>query len=187
MLKERAQLTSDNLPAIARPPVSAVVVQLEPGADSAAVQATISGWPDVSALTRDEQKAVLLTGVVDRSRRQLRLFRTILICVAAVIMALIIYTLTLEKLHDIAMLKLIGARNSVILGLILQQAVILGLLGYLIALLFGQWLYPLFPRRVVLLPEDQVFLGLIVAAISVLSSVLGIWRAMRVEPNEVIS
>ena len=69
------------------------------------MRSTISGWPDVSSLTRDEQKALLLTGVVDRSRRQLRLFRTILICVAAVIMALIIYTLTLEKLHDIAMLK----------------------------------------------------------------------------------
>ena len=187
MLKERAQLTSDNLPAIALPPVSAVLVQLQPGADLASVRSILSGWPDISVLTRDEQKALLLTGVVDRSRRQLRLFRTILICVAAVIMALIIYTLTLEKLHDIAMLKLIGARNSVILGLVLQQAVILGFLGYLIAIFFGQWLYPLFPRRVVLIQDDQIFLALIVAAISVLSSVLGIWKAMRVEPNEVVS
>ncbi|MGO9570640.1 MAG: ABC transporter permease [Desulfomonilaceae bacterium] len=187
MLKERAQLTSNNLPAIALPPVSTVLVQLQPGANLSSVRSIISGWPDISVITRDEQKALLLTGVVDRSRRQLRLFRTILICVAAVIMALIIYTLTLEKLHDIAMLKLIGARNSVILGLILWQAVILGLLGYLIAIFFGQWLYPLFPRRVVLVQDDQVFLALIVAVISVLSSVLGIWKAMRVEPNEVVS
>ena len=45
-------------------------------------------------------------------------------------MALIIYTLTLDKAHDIAMLKLIGARNRVIVGLILQQALLLGAVGY---------------------------------------------------------
>ena len=102
-------------------------------------------------------------------------------------MALILYTLTLEKLHDIAMLKLIGARNSVILGLILQQALLLGLLGYVVAFYAGKWLFPLFPRRVLITSEDLLSLALIVLGISVLSSVLGIWKAMRVEPNEVVS
>jgi len=186
-LLERSELPSANLPALAPPGISAVLVQLEPGTDPAGVVATLSGWADVSAFTRDQQKDLLLKGVVDRARRQLGLFRALLIIIAAVIMALILYTLTLEKLHDIAMLKLIGARNSVILNLIMQQALLLGLLGYVIAFYAGQWIFPLFPRRVVITQPDLVYLALIVAAISVLSSILGIWKAMRVEPNEVVS
>ena len=38
-----------------------------------------------------------------------------------------------------------------------------------------------------LLQEDLLSLALIVLGISVLSAVLGIWKAMRVEPNEVVS
>ncbi len=186
-LLERVELPSASLPAIARPAVSAVLVQLQPGTDPASVIATLEGWTDISVFTTDQQKELLLRGVVDRSRRQLGLFRAILIIVSAIIMALILYTLTLEKLHDIAMLKLIGARNSVILGLILQQAVLLGVLGYLIAFYAGKWVFPLFPRRVIITSDDLVFLALIVAAMSVVSSFLGIWKAMRAEPNEVIS
>ena len=130
--------------------MSAVLVQLQAGTDPASVIATLSGWTDVSVFTREQQEELLLKGVVDRARRQLGLFRGLLIIISAIIMALILYTLTLEKVHDIAMLKLIGARNSVILGLILQQALLLGLLGYVFAFYVGKWVFPLFPRRVVI-------------------------------------
>ena len=186
-LLERVQLPSASLPAIAPPTVSAVLVQLKAGTDPASVIATLSGWTDVTVFTKEQQKELLLKGVVDRARRQLGLFRALLIIISAIIMALILYTLTLEKLHDIAMLKLIGARNSVILGLILQQALLLGLLGYVFAFYAGKWMFPLFPRRVLITKEDLVYLALIVLGISVLSAVLGIWKAMRVEPNEVVS
>jgi putative ABC transport system permease protein len=106
--------------------------------------------------------------------------------IAAIIMALILYTLTLDKLHSIALLKLIGAPNRVILGLILQQAIVLGGLGYGIAYVVGQKVFPYFPRRVVLTNEDLLLLAAIVLGISVLASVLGIWRAMRVEANEAL-
>jgi len=186
-LLERAELPSAKLPAIARPAVSAALIQLEPGTNIDSVVEILKGWPDISVFTRDQQKELLLRGVVDRARRQLGLFRDLLVIISAVIMALILYTLTLEKLHDIAMLKLIGARNSVILSMILQQALLLGLLGYLIAFFAGKWIFPLFPRRVLITHEDLVYLALIVLGISVLSAVLGIWKAMRVEPNEVVS
>ena len=124
---------------------------------------------------------------MDRSRRQLGLFRILLIIVSAIIMALILYTLTLDKLHDIAMLKLMGARNSVILGLILQQALWLGGLGYVVAYYIGQWVFPAFPRRVVIVPEDLGLLAGVVLGIAVLASLLGIAKALRVEPNEVLA
>jgi len=128
----------------------------------------------------------LLDGSVDKARRQIGLFRALLVIISAIIMSLILYTLTLDKIHDIAMLKLIGARNSVILGLILQQALILGGLGYILAFYFGRWIFPHFPRRVIITTNDLIGLAVIVLAISVLSSLLGIRKAMSVQPNEVL-
>ncbi|MBI5388353.1 MAG: ABC transporter permease [Verrucomicrobia bacterium] len=186
-LLERAGGPSSALPALATPLVSAILVKVAPGTDTAAVVATVSAWPDVTVHTHEGQRQLLLRGNVDRARRQLGLFRVILVFVSTIIMALIIYTLTLDKTHDIAMLKLMGARHSVVVGLILQQALLLGALGYAIAYYIGQWLYPLFPRRVMITPDDLWMLAGIVLAISVAASLLGIWKAMRVEPNKVLS
>ncbi len=184
LLVERLSRPAGELPAVPSPDLSAVVVRVAPGTSIESVMDTITSWGDVSVFTKDGQNELLLKGMVDKSRRQLRMFRTLLTIIAAIVMALILYTLTLDKLHSIALLKLIGAPDRTILGLILQQAVVLGAVGYGIAYLVGQKLFPYFPRRVVLTGEDLLRLAVIVLAISVLSSVLGIWKAMRVEPNE---
>lgn len=186
-LSERAGGPNSGIPALGTSMISAVLIKVKPGTSIDAVAKHIEAWPDASVYTHEGQKRLLLQGTVDRARRQLGLFRTLLIIVSAIIMALILYTLTLDKLHDIAMLKLIGARNSVIFGLIMQQAVLLGGIGYCIAYLLGQWIFPYFPRRVVLVQDDLYSLALIVFVISILASLLGIWRALRADPSEVLS
>ncbi len=187
MLMEKADLPSQQLPALPRAMISAVVVKAAPGHDPAKVAELISGWKDVSVHSSNEQKDLLLKGTVDRARRQIGLFTALLVLISAIIMALIIYTLTLDKTRDIAMLKLMGARNRVILALILQQALLLGGLGYFLAYHFGELIFPHFPRRVIIVHEDLFRLGIIVIVISVLSSLLGIWKAMKIQPNEVLS
>lgn len=186
-LVEQAFQPTAEISAIARPQISAVMVGVAPGTRIQDVASTISAWGDVSVHTQEGQNALLLKGPVEKSRRQIGLFRFLLTVIATVIMALILYTLTLDKLHSIALLKLIGAPNRVILGMILQQALALGVLGYGIAYLLGQKIFPNFPRRVILVEGDLIQLGLIVLGISILSSLLGIWRAMRVQPNEALS
>lgn len=186
-LVEQAERPAGEIAAIARPQISAVVVRVDDGTNIDEVASTIAGWSDVTAYSQGGQREFLLKGSVEKVRRQIGLFRVLLTIIATIIMALIIYTLTLDKLHSIALLKLIGAPNAVILGLILQQAIALGVLGYAVAYLFGSKIFPRFPRRVILTQEDLIQLAVIVVAISVLSSLLGIWRAMRVSPNEVLS
>ncbi len=180
---ERAAGPGAQLPALPPAQISAVMARVAPGAHTAAVLDAMQGWSDVTAYTREDQRQLLLRSVIERASRQLGLFRLLLTIVSAIIMALILYTLTLDKLHDIALLKLIGAPSRVILGMILQQALILGALGYGIAYLLGQQLFPLFPRRIVLANEDLLMLGAVVLGISVVASVLGIWKALRVQPN----
>ena len=187
LLSERAAGPASEFPALAPPQVSAVLVKLQQGADPALIVQTLGSWPDVTVYSLEQQRNLLLSGMVDRSRRQLGLFRALLVVISTIIMALILYTLTLDKLHDIAMLKLIGARNSVIVGLILQQALLMGTLGYGLAWWLGQFAFPRFPRLVRIESYDLAVLGGIVVAISFLASMLGIWKAMRVEPNKVLS
>ena len=187
VLLERAVGPVGALPALAPPQVSAVMVSLKPGADVAQARATFESWPDITVYSTDEQVNLLLAGMVDKAKRQLGLFRMLLIAISTIIMALIIYTLTLDKIHDIALLKLMGARNRVIVGLILQQALLIGTLGYGLAYWLGTFAFPRFPRLVVVEPRDLLTLAAIVLAISVLSSLLGIWKAMRVEPNKILS
>ena len=184
---ERSLGPSSQIPALGPPVISAVLVKIRSGVDPSNVQSVIAKWSDVSVYTSDGERNLLVGGIVDRSRRQLGLFRLLLIIVSGIIMALILYTLTLDKLHDIAMLKLLGARNGVILGLILQQALLLGGLGYVVAYYIGQWVFPVFPRRVVIIPEDLWVLAGVVVGISVLASLLGVIKALRVEPNEVLA
>ena len=187
LLLERGGGLSSGIPALARPMVSAITVRAAEGFDPAAVAATISAWPDVTVYTRAGQSELLVHGMIDKARRQIGLFRALLVIISTIIMALILYTLTLDKIHDIAMLKLMGARNPMIAGLILQQALLLGALGFGLAWYLGGWVFPKFPRRVLIAPEDLWGLALVVTVISVLASLLGIWKAMRVEPYKVLS
>jgi putative ABC transport system permease protein len=187
LLLERAAGSASGIPALAPPQVSAVMLTVQPGADAAKVAATISTWPDVTVYSKQQQVDLLLSGMVDKAKRQLGLFRVLLIIISTIIMALIIYTLTLDKIHDIAMLKLMGARNRVIVGLILQQALLIGAIGYGLAYWLGTYMFPKFPRLVVIETPDLIQLAVIVLAISVLASLIGIVKAMRVEPNKVLS
>jgi putative ABC transport system permease protein len=186
-LTERGLGPSEKIPAIASPMVSATLVKVAPGENPQAVANIINSWPDVTVHTAEDQRDLLLSGMIDKARRQLGLFRVILVVISTIIMALILYTLTLDKIHDIALLKLMGARNQVIVSLIMHQALFLGAIGYGIAYLLGLWIFPRFPRRVLVTGEELWALAVIVFVISVLSSLLGIVKAMRVEPNKVLS
>ena len=186
-LLENAVRPAAELPQIAGPQISAVMLHVLPGRDRGQVAEIVSAWGDVSVYTKDAQRELLLQGSVEKVRRQIGLFRILLVIIAAIIMALILYTMTLDKIHSIALLKLIGAPNKVILALIMQQALVLGTIGFGIAYLLGQRVFPLFPRRVILDGSDLLQLAGIVLLISLGSSLLGLWRAMRVSPNEALS
>ena len=161
---------------------NAVLVHLQPGADAAEVARRIERWNYYRALTTPEQEQVLAESVIDRGRRQTLLFRAILLIVSVVIIALIIYTMTLEKTRDIATLKIVGAPDRTIAGLILQEALTLGLLGYATGALLISLTYQYFPRRVVVTVFDQAVLLAIVVLICVVASLVGIWKALRVDP-----
>ena len=154
----------------------------KPWADPREVARRIECWNHYRALTTAEQEDVLAKNVIDRARQQIMLFRFILLVVSTVIIALIIYTMTLEKARDIATLKIIGASNVQIGSLILQESLALGLLGYGFGAVLINLVYEYFPRRVAILAFDQYVLLGIVLAICVMASMVGIRRALSIDP-----
>ena len=162
---------------------NAILVRLEPWADPNEIAARIERWNHYRAMTTVEQEEVLAKNVIERARQQIMLFRIILLMVSTVIIALIIFTMTMEKTRDIATLKIIGAPNLKIGALIMQESLSLGLLGYLFGALLINLTYDYFPRRVAILAFDQFILFGIVMAICVLASLLGIRRALAIDPT----
>jgi putative ABC transport system permease protein len=162
---------------------NAVLVRLEPEADAGLVARRIERWNHYRAMTRAEQEEVLARSVIDRARKQLLLFRVILLVVSTIILALIVYTMTMEKARDIATLKVIGAPDRVIAGLVLQEVLTLGLLGYGTGAVLIAALADFFPRRVAIAALDQAVLLGIVVGICALASVLSIRRALAIDPT----
>ncbi len=130
---DRASGRLGAIAALPGPAISAVIARLMPGADTRRRAAGVQRLERCHGLHRRAAGGSAAEGSVDRARRQILLFRVLLTIISAVIMALIIYTLTLDKLHPIALLKLIGAPTRVIAGLILQQSLIMGALAYGVA------------------------------------------------------
>lgn len=168
-------------PALSSLPLAAVLVEIDPHR-AADVLAIMRRWGDVSVYTQEDEERLLLAGVVQRSRMLIGLFSVMLTVTAAVIVMMVMFNLTLEKTHDLAVLKLMGAPRSRLLGLVLQETWVLGALGYGAAFLIGELFFPMFPRRVVLTPAISLFAPLATMGIVTLASVLGLNHVMRLDP-----
>lgn len=165
-----------------RQQVNAVVATMLPGQDAAEAAHSIRRWKHLTAMTQQEQEDLLLTAVVEKARRQIGLFTAVLLVVSTVIIALIIYTMTMDKMREIATLKLIGAPNRTIVGLILQQALALGGVGFALGSTLIIAAAEHFPRRVLVLPADVIALGAVVLVICIAASLFGVRYALRVDP-----
>ena len=166
--------------------VNTVVARLVPGADLKEVQERIRRWNHFRPISVEEQTKILTKGMIEKARMQLGLFRIILLVISAVIISLIIYTSTLDKIKVIATLKLIGSQNRVIVGMILQQSLLMGVIAYGIGYILILLTYEKFPRRIVLEAFDLQVLFAIVIAICMISSFVGIRKALKVEPAEAL-
>jgi putative ABC transport system permease protein len=166
--------------------VNAVLVQLTPGHDADRVAEPIRRWKHLQTFTRAQMEQILVAKLIATSAKQIGMFLVILAIVSAAIVAFIIYTLTLGKIREIAVLKLIGTRNRTIAGMILQQALGLGLIGFVVGKLAATLWVPIFPKYVLLEPGDAVRGLVAVMLICALASTLAIRAALRVDPAEAI-
>ena len=167
--------------------VNAVLVQVTPGVSADQVAEPIRRWKHLSVYTRDEMADILVVKLIANSAKQIGMFLVILAIVSAAIVAFIIYTMTMGKLREIAVLKLIGTRNRTIAGMILQQALGLGLIGFAVGKIAATVWAPAFPKYVLLLPGDSLRGLAATLVICALASTLAIRIALKVDPGAAIS
>ena len=166
--------------------VNAVLVQVRPGASAEGVAEPIRRWKHLEAFTRAQMEEILVAKLIATSAKQIAMFLANLAVVSAAIVAFIIYTMTLGKIREIAVLKLIGTRNRTIAGMILQQALGLGLIGFIVGKVAATVWAPVFPKYVLLEPVDAVRGLAAVMLICALASTLAIRAALKVDPAEAI-
>lgn len=163
--------------------ISAVLVRVRPGADRTQVADRIRDWLYLSVYTQEEEAALMVAGRLKRMTAVLGLFRSLLIVVSIIIIALLIYVLTMEKIRAIATLKLIGAGNWVIARLILEQSLVITIVAFVLAYATVSLVYEHFPRTLVLLPSHTLVTFAVIFAGGILASLLGIWQALRTPPS----
>lgn len=169
------------------PYVNAVLVRVEAGHATEEVAESIRRWKRLTVYTRSQMEEILVGKLIATSARQIFMFLVILSIVSSAIVAFIIYTLTLGKIREIAVLKLIGTKNRTIVGLIMQQSIALGLIGFVVGKISATLLMaPIFPKYVLLQPLDSVMGFMAVVMICVLSSIIAIRAALKVDPAEAI-
>jgi putative ABC transport system permease protein len=166
--------------------VNAVLVQVAEAANVDAVADEIVRWKRLTAYTRADMEEILIAKMIATSARQIATFLVILAIVSAAIVSFIIYTMTLGKIKEIAVLKLIGTKSRTIAAMILQEALGLGLIGFMVGRVVAALWAPYFPKYVLLMPGDTVSAFFAVMAICALASLLAIRTALKVDPAEAI-
>lgn len=167
--------------------VNAVLVRVAEGWESDRVAEHIRRWKHLNVFTRADMEDILVDKLIATSAKQIGMFLAILALVSAAIVAFIIYTMTLGKIREIAVLKLIGTRNITIASMILQQALGLGVIGFVVGKVSATFWAPVFPKFVLLLTGDAVVGFVATLLICALASTLAIRVALRVDPAQAIS
>lgn len=186
LLNRQSKSLSPN-PSAQKGSVAAVALALEPGADPEAIRQSILRWGDVNVLSREEERDAMLNGRLWRLRLQILAFVVTMFTVAGGVIAVTVFNMTLAKVPSIALLKLIGAPDRVIVGMIVQSALILGVCAFVASVIVSHLLFPHFPRTVVLLPSDHAQFFVVTVLICLAASWAGIHRAFQVRAREVLA
>ncbi len=166
--------------------VNAIVARVQSGYDVNKVAQDIRRWKHKSVYTAKQEKTILTKNLIKTASKQIGMFTVILIIVSTIIIALIIYTMTLEKMKEIAIMKLIGIPNSVIIKMIVQETVLMGVLAFIAGNIFAHLIYSKFPKRVVLETPDAFGLFIVIIIASILASFVGVRKVISADPAEAI-
>lgn len=166
--------------------VNTFILLLNEGIDAKAIASEIKRWKHLQVYTAQEQETLLTKNLIERSAKQIGLFTVILLIVSSVIISLIIYTMTMGKTKEIAILKLIGAPNVIITKMIVQQSLVLGILAFIGGNLFAHSISDVFPKTIILIFMDALKLFGVIVVVSILGSLSGVRSALRIDPSSAI-
>jgi putative ABC transport system permease protein len=153
-----------------------------PVASAIVTQGEVTTPPAGFVAFDDAQTTDDLTGVLGAGLSGISTMRTILLGVAAGIVAFILYLSSLERVRDVAVLKAVGATDRFLSAGMAVQGVLVTVGACLVSFVLAFIIRPAFPLQIAL--EPSIFLQLFVIAVVVglLASLVGIRRALKTDP-----
>jgi putative ABC transport system permease protein len=162
--------------------INAVLVQLKPGANRTEVAQTVENWLYLNAFSTEDEVQLMLKGRLASMTKQLLLFRTLLMIISVVVVSLVVYTFTMEKIRSIAVMKLIGAPDREIVRMVMEQSLLLTVSAFLFGLILIQNTYQMFPRTILRVPGDDLLTFIVALAGGIFASILGLLQALKTQP-----
>ncbi|MEO8698738.1 MAG: ABC transporter permease [Kofleriaceae bacterium] len=178
------------LPQLGKDSVTYVLVRCAQGEDVATVQARINALPHLAAYTRSQMSARTRTYWSSRTGVGAGFFTTAVlgIIVGFVVVGQILYSGTLQYIREYGTLKAMGARNSSIVTLILWQAMISAVLGFVVGGVMAVGMKSAMAGAnltVALSPELYAATAVITAVMCAFAALLSIVKVLRLDPASV--
>ncbi|MFQ5433246.1 MAG: ABC transporter permease [Anaerolineae bacterium] len=162
--------------------INAVLVKLKDGYALQTVAEDVEQSLELDVRTQAEELNLIVNSEVKTARDQMIMFKTMLMIVAGVIVMLITFANTIEKTKDIAILKAVGTPTRRIMGTVVQEAVLVGIVGAVVGSILITLMAPMFPMPLLLRTEDitVVFVGAFI--LCALGSLLGVRKILSIDP-----
>ncbi|HLL90333.1 MAG TPA: ABC transporter permease [Tepidisphaeraceae bacterium] len=167
--------------------LSFVLVGAKPGVDAVGLCRRIAAETGLEAQTRDEFKKTTYTYFMRNTGIPINfgIAVTLGFIVGTAIAGQTFYNFTLDNLKQFGALKAMGARTGQLLGMILLQSVVVGVVGYGLgvgAAAFIGWRARNSELAFFLPWQLLVFTGVAITLICIFASMLSMWKVIRLEP-----
>jgi len=163
--------------------INAILVRLKPGTSRIETARMIERWLYLDAYSTKDEIRLVEKGRLASQMKQLLLFRVLLLTISVVIITLVVYTFTMEKIRSIAVMKLIGAPNRMIIRMVVEQSLLLTIGAFLFGLFVIHNTYSKFPRTILLSPGDDLvtFTAALIGGFA--PSILGLVQTLKTQPS----
>jgi len=159
-----------------------VIVTVKAGYNTEQIAKEIRKWKHKSVYTREQQNEVLTKNVTEKATKQIGFLAGILTFVAIIIITFIIYTMTMDKIKEISIMKLIGIPNSMIVKMVMEETLILSVLSWVVGNVFIRLIYKHFPKQVALEVNDSLMLLGIIVLSSIITSYFSMKKVISADP-----
>jgi putative ABC transport system permease protein len=138
----------------------------------------------LSLEVRSKQQTIdtILENYVNEPMKAVRFFQVMLWLVAGIIVGLITYATTLEKVQEIGVLKAIGASGAYVMSMTIKQVVLMSVIGLVLGIGMISLAVQVFPIFVLISVTETIAISIMGFAVCCLGGCLAAWKAVSVDP-----
>ncbi|MGM7682559.1 ABC transporter permease [Cytobacillus sp. Hm23] len=137
--------------------------------------------PDIEVVSKEQ----VLQGIPGYSEEQssLLMMITFLFVIAALVLAVFFYVITIQKINQFGVLKAIGVKSSYLANNIISQVVIITLISLLISIVLTFGIAEVLPTSMPFYLNTEIVVGcsLLFLVVSILGSLLSLYRVIKVD------